>query len=280
MTVNGRGVNIYQLSRSNCYCLEHNWFMFTPSFDKNVIIMQIVKTINACSSQCELTLLKLREKSANALFCTMTLQTTHTVLFNHFWCLKNSLIFRVCVFLQFTQKSKYTVIRAHSQILVLGLTGMARSGREAVLGAGFSGQNLRIKHIPCIGTHLWITMPFKSTCVNTINPLNPAGRFSDLCKRGSKNLVGRFSGICYGVSKTQRASKPAHVRANINWFVYTGRYQATRRSQVESSSLFSFRTTCNLLTGFVLDARFCVENMAEILSVCEDTDTRLMLWTM
>ena len=31
---------------------------------------------------------------------------------------------------------------------------------------------------------------------------------------------------------------------------------------------------------FVLDAWFCVENMEEILSVCEDTDTRFMLWTM
>ena len=104
------------------------------------------------------------------------------------------------------------------------------------------------------------------------NPLNPAGRFSGLCKRGSKNPTGRFAGICYGASKTRRASKPAHVRSIINWSVYSGRYQATLRSQVESSSLFSFRTTCNLLTGFVLDARICVENMAEILSVCEDTD--------
>ena len=33
---------------------------------------------------------------------------------------------------------------------------------------------------------------------------------------------------------------------------------------------------------FVLDVRFCVENMAEIFSVpvCEDTNTCLMLWTM
>ena len=31
---------------------------------------------------------------------------------------------------------------------------------------------------------------------------------------------------------------------------------------------------------FVLDAQICVENMPEVLSVCEDTDTRFMLWTM
>ena len=84
----------------------------------------------------------------------------------------------------------------------------------------------------------------------TLNPLNPAGRFSGLRKHGAKNPAGRFSGICFGVSKTQRASKPAHVRPKINWFVYTGRYQATLKSQVESSSLFNFRTICNLLTGF------------------------------
>ena len=83
-----------------------------------------------------------------------------------------------------------------------------------------------------------------------INPLNPAGRFSGLPKQGPRNLAGRFSGICYGVSKTRRAFKPAHVRLIIKWFVYTGRYQATLRSQVESSSLFSFLTKCNLLTGF------------------------------
>ena len=93
---------------------------------------------------------------------------------------------------------------------------------------------------------------FKSreTLVPTFNPLNPAGQFSGLRKQGAKNPAGRFSGICYGVSKTRRPSKPAHVRPNINWFVYTGRYQATLRSQVESSSLFSFRTVCNLLIGF------------------------------
>ena len=85
----------------------------------------------------------------------------------------------------------------------------------------------------------------------TINPLNPAGRFNGLCKQGPKNLADRFSGICYGVSKTRRPSKPAHVRLIINWIVYTGRYQATLRSQVESSSLFSFHTICNLLTGFL-----------------------------
>ena len=82
------------------------------------------------------------------------------------------------------------------------------------------------------------------------NPLNPAGRFSGLRKQGAKNPAGRFSDICYGVSKTRRVSKPPHVRLIINWFVYTGRYQATLRSQVESSSLLSFRTICNLLTSF------------------------------
>ena len=87
-------------------------------------------------------------------------------------------------------------------------------------------------------------------CISEFNPLNPAGRFSGLHKQGPRNPAGRFSGICYGVSKTRRAFKPAHVRLIIKWFVYTGRYQATLRSQVESSSLFSFRTICNLLTGF------------------------------
>ena len=97
--------------------------------------------------------------------------------------------------------------------------------------------------------HFWgETLQSKSIWV--FNPLNPAGRFSGLRKQGPKNPGGRFSGICYGVSKTQRVSKPAHVRLIINWFVYTGRYQATLRSQVESSSLFIFRTICNLLTGF------------------------------
>ena len=91
---------------------------------------------------------------------------------------------------------------------------------------------------------------FKIWSTILINPLNPAGRFSGLRKQGPKNPAGRFSGICYGVSKTRRASKPAHVRLIIKWFVYTGRYQATLRSQAESSSLFSFRTICNLLTGF------------------------------
>ena len=109
------------------------------------------------------------------------------------------------------------------------------------------------------------------------NPLNPACWFSSLRKRGAKNPTGCFSGICCGVSKTRRASKSVHVRSIMNWFVYTGRYQATLRSQVESSSLFTFCTTCNLLMGFVLNAQFCVENMAEIFSVCEDADTRLML---
>ena len=54
-------------------------------------------------------------------------------------------------------------LRAHSQIPVYGLTGRALGGRLAVLGAGFCGQNLGIKCIPCVGTHLWITMAAKST---------------------------------------------------------------------------------------------------------------------
>ena len=68
--------------------------------------------------------------------------------------------------------------------------------------------------------------------------------------RGPETRLAGFSGICYGVSKTRWAFKPGHVRLIIKWFVYTGRYQATLRSQVESSSLFSFLTICNLLTGF------------------------------
>ena len=35
-------------------------------------------------------------------------------------------------------------------------------GRSAAPGAGFCGQNLGIKYIPCVGTHLWITMAAKS----------------------------------------------------------------------------------------------------------------------
>ena len=31
---------------------------------------------------------------------------------------------------------------------------------------------------------------------------------------------------------------------------------------------------------FVLNARFCVESVTEMFSVCEGADTRLMLWTM
>ena len=70
----------------------------------------------------------------------------------------------------------WKLIRARSQIPVLSLTGWAQGGRTAVPGGGFSGQNLRIKYIPCVGTHLWITMPAKSTssytkstCVNRSN---------------------------------------------------------------------------------------------------------------
>ena len=102
---------------------------------------------------------------------------------------------------------------------------------------------------------LWKTKPkvVQRGCefqMELLNPLSPAGRFSSLRKWGAKNPTGRFSGICYGVSKTRRASKPAHVGSNIKWFVNTGRNQATLKSQIDSSSLFSFRTTYNLLTGF------------------------------
>ena len=54
-------------------------------------------------------------------------------------------------------------VRARSQIPELGLTGPAGGSRASAPGTGFSGQNLRIKHIPCVGTHLWITIPAKST---------------------------------------------------------------------------------------------------------------------
>ena len=118
------------------------------------------------------------------------------------------------------------------------------------------------------------------TLFGNFNPLNPAGRFSGLRKQGPKNPVGRFSGICYGVSKTRRASKLAHVRLIIKWFVYTGRYQATLRSQVEVQPCLVFAQYAIYWQVFVLDTCICVENMAEILSVCEDTDTRFMLWTM
>ena len=85
---------------------------------------------------------------------------------------------------------------------------------------------------------------------SNFNPLNPTGWYSGLRKEGAKNPTGWYTGICYGVSKTRRECKPANVRSIINCFVYTWRYQATLRSQVESSSLFSFGITCNLLRGF------------------------------
>ena len=53
--------------------------------------------------------------------------------------------------------------RARSQILVYGLTGQALGGRLAAPSMGFWGQNLGITCIPCIGTHLWITIVAKST---------------------------------------------------------------------------------------------------------------------
>ena len=55
------------------------------------------------------------------------------------------------------------MLGARSQIPVYGLTGWALGGRLAVLGAGFCRQNLGIKCIPCVGTHLWKTMAAKST---------------------------------------------------------------------------------------------------------------------
>ena len=55
-------------------------------------------------------------------------------------------------------------LRARSQILVYCLTGMALgAGRSAAQGTGFCRQNRGIKCIPCVGTHLWITMAAKST---------------------------------------------------------------------------------------------------------------------
>ena len=46
-----------------------------------------------------------------------------------------------------------SLLRARSQIPVLGLTGQARGGREAAPGVGFSGQNLRLKCISSVGNH-------------------------------------------------------------------------------------------------------------------------------
>ena len=53
-------------------------------------------------------------------------------------------------------------IGARSQIPVYSLTGCGLGGRSIAPGAGFCGQNLGIKYIPCVGTHLWITMAAKS----------------------------------------------------------------------------------------------------------------------
>ena len=54
-------------------------------------------------------------------------------------------------------------LKARSQNPVLGLIGRARGERVVAPGAGFSMQNLRLKYIPCVDTHLWITIPVKST---------------------------------------------------------------------------------------------------------------------
>ena len=40
-----------------------------------------------------------------------------------------------------------------NQMLVLSLTGRAHGDGAAAPGVGFSGQNLRIKYIPCVGAH-------------------------------------------------------------------------------------------------------------------------------
>ena len=111
--------------------------------------------------------------------------------------------------------------------------------------------------------------------------------FAAYANRGPKTRRAGFPAFAMVCQKPEEHlnSKPAHVRLIIKWFVYTGRYQATprsqvERSQVESSSLFSFRTICNLLTGFCTRYTNLRKNMAQILSVCEDTDTPFMLWTM
>ena len=57
---------------------------------------------------------------------------------------------------------KQGYLRACSQIPVYDLTGRGLGGRSVAPGAGFCGQNLGIKYIPCVGTHLWITMAAKS----------------------------------------------------------------------------------------------------------------------
>ena len=41
-------------------------------------------------------------------------------------------------------------VRARSQIPVYGLTGRGLGSRLAMPGAGFCGQNLGIKYIPCV----------------------------------------------------------------------------------------------------------------------------------
>ena len=41
-----------------------------------------------------------------------------------------------------------------AKIPVYGLPRRALGGRSAAPGAGFGGQNLGIKCIPCVGTHL------------------------------------------------------------------------------------------------------------------------------
>ena len=57
----------------------------------------------------------------------------------------------------------FNQLRARSQISVYGLTEWDLGGQSAARGAGFCEQNLGMKCIPCVGTHLWITMAAKST---------------------------------------------------------------------------------------------------------------------
>ena len=53
-------------------------------------------------------------------------------------------------------------VGVRSQIRVYGLTGHGLGGHSVAPGAGFCMQNLGIKYIPCVGTHLSITMAAKS----------------------------------------------------------------------------------------------------------------------
>ena len=56
-------------------------------------------------------------------------------------------------------KMHNTYFRARSQILAYGVTGRGLGGRRR--GQDFVGKILEL-YIPCVGTHLWITMAAKS----------------------------------------------------------------------------------------------------------------------